>query len=164
MEAVYVVEDYASNFMTNVVNTLDGMDSKKWIRLVIVIGAYFLIRPWIMKFGEWVQEGEHKKAENVTMEDLQIMAGEKPKLTPNDIRGNPTNLSEDTEDSEEESEATGANWGKKARRRQRQVLKRILAQEEALRLETDGDADDKDIKEFLQSDALVDYKEGEDGW
>ena len=161
MEAVNFVGDYAENFYTNVTTTLDGMDSQKWIRLVAVIGAYFLIRPWIVKFGEYVQEKEHDK-EIVTKEDLEIMAGGKAKLTPNDIRG-PTTLPDDS-GSEDEGDATGPSWGKKARRRQRHVLKRILEQEEALRREQQADDEDKDIQEFLESDVLVDYKEGEDGW
>jgi len=161
MEAVNVVGDYAESVFTNVTSTLDGMDARNWIRLVIVIGAYFLVRPWVVKFGEYVQEKEHEK-EIVTQEELEIMAGGKPRLTPNDIRG-PTALPEDS-GSDEEGAATGPDWGKKARRRQRHVLKRILEQEEELRREQQADDEDKDIQEFLESDVLVDYKEGEDGW
>jgi len=163
MEAVDFVVDYAENFYTNVTNVLVGMDQKKWIRLVVVIGAYLLLRPWILKFGAYVQEKEHEK--EITTEELEIMAGGKAKLSPNSLRGQ-VNLPDDSESEGEgeQPEATGADWGKKARKRQRQVLRRILEQEEALRKEQQEDDEDKDIQEFLESDVLVDYKEGEDGW
>ncbi|KAH8594611.1 protein trafficking Pga2, partial [Bisporella sp. PMI_857] len=134
------------NFYTNVIHTVDGMDAKRWIRLVAIVGAYLLFRPLWIKFGAYVQEKEHEKP--ISTEDLEVMAGGKPKLTPNDIRGNPVRLPDDSE-SEDEAESTGAEWGKKARKRQRQVLRRILEQEEALLKEQQENEDDKDIQEFL---------------
>ena len=61
MDAVYFVADYALNFYHNVTNILVGMDAKKWIRLVAVVGAYLLARPLLLKFGAYVQEKEHEK-------------------------------------------------------------------------------------------------------
>jgi len=64
-------------------------------------------------------------------------------------------------DSEEEGEgmATDVKWGKKARKRQRAVVKKILADEEEVRRQLQEDDEDKDIQEYL-----VDYTPGEDGW
>jgi len=167
MDAVYIVEDYALNFYTNVTGVLDGMDFQKWIRLVAVIGAYFLLRPYVVKFGEYIQAEEHAKQTTKAELAMMDLPGTKAKLQPNDIRGSttlPDDIDEDEEDEEDEAGASGTDWGKKARRRQRNVLQRILEQEEALRKEQQGDEEDKDIADLLESDTLVDFKEGEDGW
>ncbi|CRJ86987.1 hypothetical protein BN1723_000215, partial [Verticillium longisporum] len=47
------------------------------------------------------------------------------------------------------SAATGADWGKKARRRQREVLKMMMDAEEERLAQEQEDEEDKDIEEFL---------------
>ena len=61
----------------------------------------------------------------------------------------------------EEGKATGnePQWGKKAKKRQRQVVKKLLEQQEEQLRQAQGDEEDKDIMEHL-----VDYEEGKDGW
>lgn len=142
---------FALNFLHNIENALD-MDLKTFIRIVVVVGAYLLIRPYLVKGGAKMQERQHDK----------VIAADKKRekdaiISANSLRGQ-VEVPEDT-DSEEERQASGANWGGKARKKQRKVLRKILEADEKMRLDAEGDKDDKDIMELL-----VDYEEGKDGW
>lgn len=142
---------FALNFLHNIENMLD-MDLRTTIRIVVIVGAYLLIRPYLVKGGAKLQERQHEKVfeadKNREKEAL---------ISANSLRGQ-VEVPEDTE-SEEEGEASGVNWGGKARKKQRKVLKQILEKDEKMRLDAEGDKDDKDIM-----DLLVDYEEGKDGW
>jgi hypothetical protein len=146
------------NFTHNIVHMWDGMTAIKYIRMIAVVGAYILLRPYIAKFGERFQEKQHEKEL-----DPYEMGEQKAKLSPNALRGvggKAVEL-EDSEGEEEEGEGTSADvkWGKKARMRQRMSIKKLLEEKERLLQEQQEDDDDKDIAKYL-----VDYKEGEDGW
>jgi hypothetical protein len=146
------------NFTHNIVHMWDGMTAIKYIRMIAVVGAYILLRPYIAKFGERFQEKQHEKEL-----DPYEMGEQKAKLSPNALRGvggRAVEL-EESEEEEEEAEGTAADvkWGKKARKRQRMSIKKLLEQKERLLQEQQEDDDDKDIAKYL-----VDYKEGEDGW
>lgn len=124
-------------FTTNIKGTFDGMSAEKWIRVVIIVGAYMLLRPYIIKLGEKSQMKSHEKAEEQPLADV----------TPNQLRGQ-VDIPEDSDD-EPEGGSTAADWGKKARRRQRNVIKKILDAEERRLREEQEDEEDKDIEEFL---------------
>jgi len=151
--AQYVADNiryFALNFLHNVEHALD-MDLHTLIRIVVVVGAYLLIRPYLIKGGAYVQEKQHEKVYAADKERER-----KALISANSLRGQ-VEVPEDTES--EEGEATEVNWGGKARKRQRKAIKKILEADEKMRLEAEGDKDDKDIM-----DLLVDYEEGKDGW
>jgi hypothetical protein len=155
MDAVveYVVDYlkwFASNFQNNALHMFDGWNWKRWIRLVAILGAYLLFRPYMEKWASKLQGKEHEKDV-----DFYEEATKKGKLSPNTLRGG---LAAE-EESEEDAETSATDWGKKARKRQRQMERKKLEAEEKKRLDAEGDAEDKDIREYL-----VDYVEGEDGW
>lgn len=136
---------WGDNLQRNVSNTLSNMTLEKYIRMVVIVGAYALLRPYIMKLGGKFQTREHEK--EVDEGELAAAA----KLSPNSLRGK-VQVAEDTDSEGEEEEApkvTGADWGKKARRRQRQMVRKLLEAEEELRREYEEDEEDKDIQEFL---------------
>ena len=142
---------FALNFLHNIENIFD-MDLRTIIRLVVVVGAYLLIRPYLVKGGAYMQERQHDK----------VIAADKKRekdarLSPNDLRGQ-ANVPVHT-DSEEEGQASGLNWGVSARKRQKRELRKQLDADEKLKLDIEGEKDDKDIMEYL-----VDYEEGKDGW
>lgn len=127
-------------FTTNLRGSLEGMSPEKWIRIVIVVGTYCLIRPYLLKLGGKQQMKQHEKeAEEANA-----------KMSPNELRGHKV-VAEIPEDSDDEAEgqATATDWGKKARRRQRNVLKKILDAEEKRLQDLQDDDEDKDIQEFL---------------
>jgi hypothetical protein len=160
---MYLVDNtkyFALNFLHNIENAFN-MDLHTFIRIVVVVGAYMLIRPYLVKGGAKLQEREHAKVYAADKErEEKARAAEGVKISPNMLRGEKgvVGVPEDT-DSEAEAEANGTNWGGKARKRQRKVVKSILEADEKMRLDAQGDEDDKDIMEFL-----VDYEEGKDGW
>lgn len=149
------VQAGANNFYRNFFGMWDGMNVIRFIRMVAIVGAYFLLRPYLMKIGEYLQGKQHEKEI-----DTDELAGPKAKISPNQLRGaGGKEVEIPDSDEEEEAEGTGADWGKKARKRQRQLVKKVLEEDEKRRRELQEDDEDKDIQEYL-----VDYVEGEDGW
>lgn len=133
----------AGNFQQNAYETFSRLTPEKYIRLIVLVGAYMLLRPYIMKLGSKLQTKEHEKEV-----DPEEMAKAKAAISPNSLRGQ-VEVPDDTEDEDEEGETTGADWGKKARRRQRHMVRQLLEAEERLRREQQEDDEDKDIQEFL---------------
>ncbi|KAF9880976.1 trafficking pga2 [Colletotrichum karsti] len=131
-----------TRFSTNLRGTLDGMTPEKWIRLVIIVGAYCLLRPYLMKLAGGKQMKEHE----APIEDPNAA---KAKVQPNTLRGQ-VEIPENSDDDEEAPGSTTAtDWGKKARRRQRDVLKKMIDVEEKRLAQLQEDDEDKDIEEFL---------------
>jgi len=155
-----------NNFTRNAIHMWDDMTLLKYIRLVAIVGAYALLRPYMMKWGEKIQAKQHEKElDPYEIATADAKAKGKGMVSPNDLRG--VSLTGaggkvvELEDSQSEEETTGADvkWGKKARKRQRTVVKKILADQEEVRRQLQEDDEDKDIQEYL-----VDYTPGEDGW
>jgi len=135
-----LVKGWGQNLQNNVGETFSNMTLEKYIRIVVIVGAYALLRPYIMKLGSKFQTKEHEK--EVDPGEMAAAAA----ISPNSLRGQ-VQVPEDSED--EGGEVTSADWGKKARRRQRQLVRRVLEAEEKLRREQEEDEEDKDIEEFL---------------
>jgi len=158
------------NLTHNLTHMFDGMNNTRYIRVIAIIGAYFLLRPYVMKLGERMQKKEFEKEV-----DPHFLAkgGKKAAISPNVLRGfkgQEVPLDEVEEERDDvvpggkEAGTDGgdgdkANWGKKARKRQRGLAKKVLEEQEKRRLEAEGDEEDKDIMEHL-----LDYVPGEDGW
>ena len=119
----------AGNLQRNLSETFSTITAEKFIRLVIVVGAYALLRPYIIKLGARVQTREHEK--EVDPDEMAAAAA----ISPNSLRGQV----KVPEDSSDDGEERAADWGKKARRRQRQMVKKILDAEERLRKEQQED-------------------------
>lgn len=150
-----------NNFTRNAIHMWDDMTLLKYIRLVAIVGAYALLRPYLMKWGEKLQAKEHEK--ELDPYEMATADGKdgKGKISPNQLRGAGGKVVDLEVSDSEEGEGTAADvkWGKKARKRQRAVVKKILAEEEEVRRQLQEDDEDKDIQEYL-----VDYTPGEDGW
>lgn len=158
MDALQAVIDlftiWGNNFKRNLFGMWTGMDATRWFRLVAVVGVYMVFRNFIVKKAEAKQAREHAKA----MEP-EITG----KVTANALRagttGKKVSFEESSEEGDDETKATGMEWGKKAKKRQKQLEKKQLEAEELKRRAEEGDAEDKDIM-----DLLVDYEKGKDGW
>ncbi|KAI1813957.1 DUF1531-domain-containing protein [Poronia punctata] len=135
----------SSRMKNNVGMTFTNMTLQQWIRLVAIVGAYALLRPYIIKLGAKHQEKQFEK-------DQQEIA----EISPNQLRGQ-LDIPDPSDDEDEEGEggegttgqSTGADWGKKARKRQRNMIKQLLDAEEKRLHETFDEQEDKDIEEFL---------------
>ncbi len=151
--------DLATSFGERVTNnlsqTFSSLTVQQWIRLVAVVGAYLLLRPYIIKLGAKVQMKEHEKQEDQAAEE---QAKEKT------IDGRKVVLPEESDSDDDDGDGDGdvgkgqaasgsttsaADWGKKARRRQRNMVKKMLAEHERKLQEQQEDEEDKDIQEFL---------------
>ncbi|KAJ0114725.1 hypothetical protein N8I77_009315 [Diaporthe amygdali] len=134
-------------FTRNLRGSLEGMSPEKWIRIVIIVGTYMLLRPYLLKLGGKAQMNQHEKE----AAEAEAEAEAKAKMSPNELRGHKIEIPEDSDDSDAEvdSKATSADWGKKARRRQRTMVKKLLDAEEKRLQELQEDDEDKDIEEFL---------------
>jgi len=154
-----------NNFTRNIIHMWDGMTLLKYIRLIAIVGAYALLRPYLMKWGEKLQAKQHEKElDPYEMATADTKDKGKGMVSPNDLRGVGLTgaggkVVELDSESEEETTGSDVKWGKKARKRQRTVVKKILANEEEVRRQLQEDDEDKDIQEYL-----VDYTPGEDGW
>ena len=142
---------------SNLQETLASMSLQKWLRLVVLVCAYLLLKRYLLAFIAKRQAQQHA----LDSTEGQLAAGGKtgPVASPNEFRVGGTRIEqvaeipEDSSDEEGEGGAagSGADWGKNARRRQRRVLRKLVDEEEKRLLREQGtwDEDDKDIEEFL---------------
>jgi hypothetical protein len=132
-------------FTTNLVGSFSTMTLKHWIRLVMIVGTYMLVRPYIIKFSAKYQQKQFEKAHE---EDAAAA------ISPNQLRGQ-VDIPEDSDDEGEVQDpeataaSTSADWGKKARKRQRVMLKKLIDAEEQRLQELQDDEEDKDIEQYL---------------
>lgn len=136
-------------FTTNLGASFSNMSLKHWIRLVMMVGTYLLIRPYAVKLGAKYQQRQFEKQHT----DDEAAAAAAAAISPNQLRGQADIVEESDDDEVPDMEATAAttssDWGKKARKRQRVMLKRMIAAEEKRLEELQGDEEDKDIEQYL---------------
>lgn len=131
----------------NVSDSFRNMTPQQWIRLIMIAGAYMLFRKYVIVHGAKYQQRQMEKREAQEKAEEEKREAE---MSPNQLRG-AVGIPEDTDSEGEDAAASGAvlQFGKKARRRQRNAIKKILdAEEERLR-QLQEDEEDKDIEEFL---------------
>lgn len=73
---------------------------------------------------------------------------EQAQISPNQLRGQAVEIPDDSDD-DEQAESTATDWGKKARKRQRNMIKKMLDAEEKRLQELQEDEEDKDIEQYL---------------
>lgn len=131
---------YGQNATNNIAQVFNDMTPKEWIRLVAIVGAYLLIRPYVLK---------HATKKNVErMEKESKEREEQAKISPNELRGGKKAI--DGDDSDDEGESSTTDWGAKARTRQRTLIKRLMKAEEERKQELQDDEDDRDIADLLE--------------
>ncbi|PHH91225.1 hypothetical protein CDD83_1275 [Cordyceps sp. RAO-2017] len=128
--------EYGHNASHNIQDGFAKMTVRSWLRIVMIIGGYMLLRPYLLKFAT------KKAVQQLEKEDAKSRGNDK--MTPNEFRGIKEKLYEAPDD---EGDGTSADWGSKARMRQRQMLKNLLEEEERRRAAENEDAD---IQEFLE--------------
>ncbi|KAI2621715.1 DUF1531-domain-containing protein [Hypoxylon sp. NC1633] len=126
-------------FTNNISQSFTSMTPKQWIRLVMIVGAYMLMRPYLLKMGAKFQQKQMEK--QFSEEEKQA------EISPNQLRGQ-VDLPEDS-DEDDQAETTASDWGKKARKRQRNMIKKLLDAEEKRLQDLQEDEEDKDIEQYL---------------
>lgn len=138
---------------TNMRKSFDGMSPEKWIRVVIIVGTYMLLRPYLLKLGGRSQMKQHER-EAAEAEEEAKRKEAAAKMSPNEFRGHKVEVPDDSDEEEDGdgaqgAQASAADWGKKARRRQRTMVRKLIEAEEKRLQELQEDDEDKDIQEFL---------------
>jgi len=131
---------WKGNFVNNSEEAFTRMTTKNWLRLTVIVCSYLLLRPYLLQLAGKVQESYMEK------EAAKMGMGPGTKINANDLRGGKMiEIPGVDSDSEEDKE----EWGRKARVRQRKVVKKAMAiHEKNLRVqEMDSD---EDISDLLQ--------------
>ncbi|KAA6406738.1 MAG: hypothetical protein FRX48_09461 [Lasallia pustulata] len=143
------LQTYAHNFQTNINTSVSNLTLRDYIRLIIILGAYCLLRPYLLQLAARFQAVDHDR--DLDEDEMSSAAA----INPNSLRGQ-VSVPDDSSDENEEGEegkgrenGTGVEWGKKARRRQRGLIRGILEAEEKLKREEEEADSDKEIEEFL---------------
>ncbi|KAF2017097.1 DUF1531-domain-containing protein [Aaosphaeria arxii CBS 175.79] len=129
---------WGGNLTRNTSAAFTDLRPKDYIRLVIIVGTYSLIRPWLVKLGQKLQTKAH---ENDAAETGEISA--------NELRGKIEIPGVGDSDEDEEEEAKPGDWGRNARVRQRKFVREALQKEEDRLRDEQADESDKEIEQFL---------------
>ncbi|EJT80477.1 hypothetical protein GGTG_00476 [Gaeumannomyces tritici R3-111a-1] len=149
MDGIYDTAAMVGNRVkTNLGSSFTNMSAQQWIRLVAVVGAYMLLRPYLLKLAERTQRKQLEKEE---AEREAEAAQQRAAISPNELRGRRIEIPDDSDSDDDggSGKPAVAQWGKKARRRQRAVARRMVEESESRLADAEGDEDDKDIEEFL---------------
>ncbi|KAL6910899.1 trafficking PGA2 domain-containing protein [Trichoderma evansii] len=136
------LSQFGQNASNNVQKSFSDMSSTGWLRLIMVVCTYLLIRPHIIKYST---KQAVKKLEEQDVKDKEYAKEQVAKMSPNDLRG--LGSVEEDVDADEGADGSKADWGSKARVRQRKVLRKILEAEEQRRYEEESDEDVRDLLE-----------------
>lgn len=150
-EAASTLDTWKGNFMRNSAASFSTMTPKRWIRLVIIVGAYLLLRPYLLKLGAKVQEQHLEKS--MQESKARMTTGGSSKMDANDLRGGKKAKIDipgvDSDSEEESAEAKEGQWGRKARVRQRKIVRKAMEIHEQ-NLAMKGNESDKDIEDLLE--------------
>ena len=133
---------WVQDFRANAAQSSKSLTAKDYIRLLAIVGGYCLLRPYLVKLGGRFQASDHARE----LDDTEVLSAA---TSPNALRGQ-IDVPDDTDSGEEVGGATGTNWGRNARRRQRKMIKSIVEAEEKLRAEQEEADSDEEIEEFLR--------------
>lgn len=148
MDGIYDTAAMIGNRVkNNLGSSFTNMTAQQWIRLVTLVGAYMLLRPYLLKLAERTQRKQLEKEE---AEREAEAAQQRAVISPNELRGRRIEIPDDSDSDEDNNgKPAVAQWGKKARRRQRAMARRMIEENENRLAEAQGDEEDKDIEEFL---------------
>jgi hypothetical protein len=135
---------WGGNLTRNTAAAFAELRLKDYIRMVTIIGAYCLLRPYIIALGGRLQTKTHERD---SAEGQETSA----EISANELRGKFAipGVDESDGDDDEEEEARTGDWGRKARVRQRKFIRsKLEAEEKRLREEAEAESD-KELEEFL---------------
>ena len=145
---------YAGNFTSQARTSIERMTPEQWLRLVVIACGYALLRPYLLKLGGKHQQADHERALDLSeAQDLQRASGKVVRDPRDGALRERADVPEDTDSGSEgegpAGKSAGADWGKKARRRQRRVVRTLLEQEERRKeMEVENESD-KEIEDLL---------------
>ena len=141
------ISAFATRFQTQLQARLENTTAQDYIRLVIIIGSYALLRPYLIKLGAKFQAKDHER--ELDSEEVDAVRKSADKSSHGDSLKGKVQIPEDTDSDSEDEGKKSTDWGKTARRRQRRVIRTMLEQEEERRKEEEETTSDKEIEQFL---------------
>lgn len=123
-----------------------SLSTEGYVRLIVIVGAYCMLRPYLVKLGGRFQAKDHAREVDDTTEETSPAA-----VSPNTLRGGADLSDHSSEDEQVESPAP--RWGRGARQRQkRKAAQEVLDTEkiEVVDLDEEQGDSDKEIQEFLR--------------
>lgn len=162
LPSVKILSEWWTRFTTNTGKSIADMSPQNWIRLIVIVGTYLLLRPYLLKLGAHIQAKQlEKEAKREEEARVARMGG----MNANDLRGGrkvakveiPGVESEDEDEGDAPDGESGSvievgqggEWGRKARVRQRKVVRRAV-EETDRRLREKAEESDKDIEDLLE--------------
>lgn len=136
------VKFYFDNFIYNATHMFDGMNTWRYIRLVLIIVAYVSVRPLIEKFIAKTAKPRLEK-QNVTQPTEEDKEKTMAAISPNALRGEKVVAETEVEG----AKATGVEGGKGAKKRGKQGGRKIKAMENAP--DEEDDWTDPEIEDLL---------------
>ena len=100
------IRTYASNLVNNLHGSFARLKPEGWIRLVWIVGAYLLLRPYLVKLGARQQQKQHQ--------DEGTAAAH---VHPNELRTGKKMAAENKTHAADHTQTRPADSGKKARLR-----------------------------------------------
>jgi Protein trafficking PGA2 len=138
------LQTWMNNFTNQTHSAFARLTPKDVFRMVAVVGGYALIiRPLLIKLGARIQAQQHERdaKDGEQVETIDPRTGLPRKMA---IPGVDSDSDEDMEGVK--ADAAVGEWGRKARLRQRRIVRTAMEVREGELLADDDD----DIKEFLQ--------------
>ncbi|KAL8727369.1 MAG: hypothetical protein Q9181_005735 [Wetmoreana brouardii] len=128
------IADWFAKIPRNTQESVQRLTLYGWLRLILIVAAYLLIRPYLMKLAGRSQMAAHEQAVNTHRT-----------TTPNTLRGH---VEEPDEPEVEEAMASSSSYESKIRRRQRQAIDGAVAKEIAQAEDDDEDEDVAFLKKY----------------
>ncbi|KAL8809038.1 MAG: hypothetical protein Q9200_003782 [Gallowayella weberi] len=127
------IAEWFAKLPRNTQESVQRLNFYGWVRLILVVAIYLLIRPWLMKLAERSQTASLEKAAKTSA------------VTPNVLRGHGQGA---TEEDSEESTSSSWSWGSKTRKRQKQAVDQGVEKEMWKAEEEDEDEDVAFLKKY----------------
>lgn len=150
------IHGWSLNLQHNLSDTFTRLTIQDYLRLVIIVGGYALLRPYLIQLGGRFQAKDHERQLS-THETSSAAAVSRQSLRAQvEV---PEDTDDDDDDEKEEGNrptgraVKGLDWGRQARRRQRRMIRQLLEAEERAKAEAVEADSDREIEEFL-------FKEG----
>ncbi|KAI4240515.1 MAG: hypothetical protein L6R40_005108 [Gallowayella cf. fulva] len=129
------IAEWFAKLPRNTQDSVQRLNFYGWLRLILVVVAYLLIRPWLMKLAERSQTAAHEKAAKSS-----AIAPKTPRAHAKAADGVGM----------EESTSSSWSWGPKARRRQKQAVDQTVEKEIMKAEEDDEEEDVEFLKRYCQ--------------
>ncbi|KAF2829650.1 hypothetical protein CC86DRAFT_367605 [Ophiobolus disseminans] len=126
--------------VSNSIKSFEGMTAQRWIRVIVIVGGYMLVRPYLLKFAADRQKAQFEKE----ADELGLGEGRGPNA--NDLRGG--KATKGTNDGAgkvlgEVKDEGKEDWGNSTKTRQRKNVEKKLMEAEELE-------EEREIRQFLR--------------